>query len=276
MADKKKGIIYLVLTALFYGLAGVCVKSISWSSLSIICVRSIISLFMLYFYYGKKHLSFTKTNILGAICMSLCGILYVVSIKLTTAGTAIVLQYIAPILVFLYAVIFQKKKVKPYEAILTFVVFCGCVLSFLDSIDMSHILGNVLALLSGFAYAAQLIIMNSSKSDSQDVMIMSNAMCFLICLPFMFMDQNLSFDLTNVIWVLILSIFQYGVANILMSKGIKLVDKLEGSLILTIEPIFNPIPVALICHEKMGFLALLGSFIVIAGTALYTYLSRND
>ena len=226
-------------------------------------------------YKGSFKIKLTKTNVLGAIAMSLCGILYIFAIKLTTAGTAIVLQYIAPILVFLYSVIFQKRKASVVEVVFTFTTFLGCVLSFADTIDMSHLLGNILALLSGFAFAAQIIIMNRKDSDSQDAMMLANIICFIVCFPTLFFDSNLVFDAKNIIWILVLSIFQYGLGNILFSIGIKYVDKIEGSLLLTIEPIFNPIPVAILCNEKMGPLSILGFIIVIISTTCYSIFSNR-
>ena len=272
MITKKQhniGRLLMVITAVLWGLAGVCVKSITWSSMSLMSMRSLISLIMVLAAKKSLKISFTKTNVLGALMMSATGILYVQSIKLTTAGTAIVLQYIAPILVFLYSVIFQKKKAKISEALITLAVFAGCVLSFADNLDPTRIVGNLLGLLSGFTFAGQIIIMNAQGSDSESSMIIGNAFSFIACLPFMFFDNNLSFDAKNVIWVLILGIFQYGLANVLFSKGIKLVDKVEASLILTIEPIFNPIPVAIFCNEKMGTLAIIGSAIVIVFVTAY-------
>ncbi len=263
-------------TAVLWGLAGVCVKSIDWSPFSLMAARSIISLIMLFAVKKSFSLKFTKANIAGAVMMSATGILYVAAIKLTTAGTAIVLQYVAPIIVFLYSVIFQKRKAKISEALITLAVFSGCVLSFSDSLDASHVLGNILGLLSGFTFAFQIIIMNSSEADSQDSQIISNLFSFVFCLPFMFFDTSLVFDAKNIIWVLILGVFQYGTANILFSKGIKLVDKVEGSLILTIEPIFNPIPVAIICGEKMGVRAVIGSAVVIVFVALYSVISARN
>lgn len=47
-------------------------------------------------------------------------------------------------------------------------------------------------------------------------------------------------------------------------------ESVEGSLLLMMEPICNPILVALIIGEKMGTLALCGAMIVIVGIALYT------
>lgn len=267
--EHNLGRLFIVLTALLWGLAGVCVKSITWSSFSLMAVRSVISLLMLSAVKKSFKAKLSKANILGAVAMSATGILYVEAIKLTTAGTAIVLQYIAPILVFLYAVIFQKKKAKLSEAVITLAVFGGCVLSFADSLDPTRIVGNILGLLSGITFAAQIIIMNDESSDSDDCLYLSNIISFAICFPLMFFDKNLSFDLKNIVWVLILGIFQYGLANILFSRGIKRVDKIEGSLLLTIEPIFNPIPVAVFCGEKMGKLAICGFAVVVFFVTLY-------
>lgn len=267
--EHNIGRIEVVMTALLWGLAGVCVKTITWSSFSLMAARSLISLLMLAAVKKSFKAKITKMNLLGALTMSATGILYVLSIKLTTAGTAIVLQYIAPILVFLYAVIFQKKKAKLSEAIITLAVFSGCVLSFADNLDPTRILGNVLGLLSGLFFAAQIIIMGNGESNNDDCLYISNIISFVVCLPFMFFDKNLSFDARNVVWVLILGVFQYGLANIVFSRGIKKVDTVEGSLLLTIEPIFNPIPVAIFCGEKMGKLAIAGFAVVVFFVTLY-------
>lgn len=272
-SNKTQGRILILCTALLWGLAGVCVKSITWSSLSIIAVRSIISLIMLFIYNRSFRIRFTKANILGGLAMSITGILYVMAIKLTTAGTAIVLQYIAPILVFLYAILFKGRKARAAEIILTLCVFAGCVLSFAGSLDFTHILGNLIALCSGFTYAAQIIIMNSSSCDSIDCTIISNGICFIVCFPFMFFD-DLVFDHGNIIWLLILAVFQYGLPNILFSKGIKLTDSVEASVLLSVEPVINPILVAVFCGEIMDAPAVIGSAMVIISVALYSILPR--
>lgn len=266
--EKTAGRILILCTALLWGLTGVCVKSITWNAMSIIAFRSIVSLLMLFAVKRNFRLKFTRTNILAAAMMSITGILYVISIKLTTAGTAIVLQYMAPIWVFLFSAVFRKKRPHAWEIILTFCVFGGCVLSFADTLEFSHILGNLLALAASLTYAAQIILMNHSDCNTQDCTIMSNGISFLICLPFVFTD-TLVWDIQNIVWLLILAIFQYGLANILFSVGIKKIDSVEASLLLCIEPVFNPIPVAIFCGEHMGFLAIAGSAVVIISVALY-------
>ena len=269
LSQQTSGRILIICTALLWGLAGVCVKSIPWSPISIMASRCGIGIIMLGINKRSFRLHFNKKTLLGSVMMSLTGLLYMMSIKLTTAATAIVLQYIAPILVFLFGVVFQKQKAKLSEALIVLAVFGGCVLSFADGLDPTHVLGNALGLLSGVTFAGQIIVFSDPAADSAEGMYLSNVLSFIVCLPFMFFDKNLVFSGKVIFWVLVLGIFQYGLANICYAKGCTRINKLETSLLLTIEPIFNPIPVWLITGEKMGPLALIGFFIVIAAVTLY-------
>ncbi len=273
---RRRNRFLLVMAAMLWGLAGICVKSISWGSMSIITVRSVLAISLLFAAKRSIKLHWSWTNIGAGAAMAVTGILYIIAIKLTTAGTAIVLQYIAPILVFLYAVIFQGRKAKLAEIVLTFLVFAGCVLAFADSIDMTHVTGNVLAVLSGFTFAAQILLTARRDSDPMDCSAIGNIICFFAGLPFFLRDPALVFDAKNVIWILVLGIFQYGLPNILFNRSIKKVDKVEASLLLTIEPIFNPIPVAIFCGEKMGALALVGAALVIVSVTLHGILPELE
>ncbi len=276
MKEAGKGRICLIFAAILWGMAGVCVKSITWSSMQLIASRSFLSIFVLAAFNRRIRLRFTKTNLIGAAFQTATGMLYVESIKLTTAGSAIVLQYVAPILVFFYAVLFQHRRAKPMETLCALMVFCGVVLSFADSLDPTRIVGNLLAVLSGFTFAAQIIVQSRKDADSGDSLMISCLMSLVIALPVCLLNDVPQFDMTNIFWVLVLGIFQYGLANALYGIGIKKVDKVEGSLLMTIEPIFNPIPVAILCGERMGVLALIGAGIVIFFVALYSILPQIE
>ncbi len=275
-SDRNTGRLFIVMAAFLWGLAGVCVKSISWGSFSILTVRSVLSLILMFLFKRSLKLRWTKINIFGGLSGALTGMLYVFAIKLTAAGTAIVLQYIAPILVYIYGVLFKHTKMRLIEMLIVAAVFAGCVLSFSDQLDTTHILGNIFGILSGFAFAAQIIITNGEECDSLDAMVLNNIFTFSMCLPLMFFDKNLTMDAKNLIWVLILGIFQYGMANVCFSRGIGSVSAIEGSLILTIEPIFNPIPVWIFCGEKMGVRAIIGAVTVIVFVALYSVVSKKE
>ena len=272
LSEHNKGRILIVSTALLWGLAGVCVKSIPWSPLSIMAARSFISTLILAASRKSFALRVNRRTFLGAVLESLTGILYMSSIKLTTAATAIVLQYIAPILVFLFTVIVQKKKPGLIRTLIVLAVFTGCALSFLDGVDPTRFAGNLLGLCSGFTYAGQIIAFSDPKADAAAGIMLSNMLSFAVTLPFVFFDKNLVFDAKTLFWVLVLGVFQYGLANFCYSRGCQRVSETETSLLLTIEPIFNPIPVLLVTHEAPGLLAVIGFLVVIAGVALYAAL----
>ena len=273
--EKHIGRLQLLGAALLWGLAGVCVKSVTWSPMPIVAVRSIVSLLLLFAIKGSFRLRINKPNLFGALMMGATSVLYIFAIKLTTAGTAIVLQYMAPILVFLFCVIFRHRKAKPIQVLLTLAVFAGCVLSFLDNLDFSHVLGNLLALTSAFTFAGQILIMKDEHCQTQDSMILGNLICFLAALPFCF-GAPLDWSLKNLFWLGVLAVFQYGLANILFASGIKKTDPVEASLLLSIEPVFNPIPVAIFCGEKMSALAIVGAALVIVSVTLYNVLPHTD
>lgn len=274
----NSGRLILVAAAILWGLAGVCVKSITWGTMSLVASRSILAFFVLMlFRRGKRrfHIHFSLWNVLGALTTTATGLLYVQAIKMTTAGNAIVLQYIAPILVFLFAVCFQHRKARLWEILITLAVFAGIVLSFADSLSPGQVTGNLLAIASGFTYAGQIIIQSRKDVDAQDSLMISCILSLVIALPFVPGDPGLTANFNNIFWVLVLGICQYGLADAFFSLGIRVVDKVEASLILTIEPIFNPIPVAILCGEHMGPLALAGAAVVIICVALFGYLSSR-
>ena len=264
----------ILASALLWGLAGVCVKEIDgWPTTSIVAVRSFLSLLIItaakLIRDRSLKIQFSLRNIGGAAAAAATGLLYVQSIKMTTAGTAIVLQYVAPILVLLWSVLFAGRRLKLYEALITAAVFGGIILSFADSLEPGKIVGNFLGLASGVTFAAQIIIMNDAQTDSLDSMWLSSAASLLLTLPFAYAVAPDALNAHNLIWLVILGIFQYGGGNLLFALGIPRTVGIEASLLLNLVPVFNPIPVALIYGEKMGPLAIAGSVVVIFFVALY-------
>jgi Permeases of the drug/metabolite transporter (DMT) superfamily len=206
---------------------------------------------------------------LAGLCMFSTSALYMLAIKLTTAANAIVLQYIAPILVLLYTMVIQRRRPEKIEIVLTFVVFTGCVLTFWDELNPGSILGNLLALLSGIALAAQIIVNRNEKTIQQDGLLIGCGLSFFVFLPFLLTDTQLAFTPTTVALGLFLGFIQYGAANLFFAKGIQRTDSLRASLLFTIEPILAPIWVYLFLNESPSFLAICGSVCVIAAVTIY-------
>ena len=273
------GQMMILSAALLWSTAGILVKLIPWSSFSIASVRGLICMLVLLALRllrsrkgGCVPVRFTKHNIAAGAAMFSTGLLFMAANKLTTAANAIVLQYIAPILIMIYTAVVQKKKPTAMEISLTAVVFVGCVLAFCDKLGGSGTLGDILALISGFTFAALIVINRMDKTQPEDGQIIGCGMSFICCLPFMSGDGNLAITWESVGAMLALGLIQYSLANIMFAKGIKKSDPVTASIILTMEPIMNPVWVFLLKGEAPGALALVGFVLVVAAVTLQSLL----
>lgn len=273
------GNLIMLATALLWSTAGLLIKYIPWSSFSIASIRGLISgltllgLRRLGRGAGEKApLRFSRYNVAAGVAMFLTSTLFLAANKLTTAANAIVLQYIAPILILLYTVIVEKRKPGRVEVLLTVAVFTGCVLAFSDKLGGSGTLGDILALLSGVTFAALILISRKEETQAQDGQIIGCFLSFLCCLPFLFSDTKLVFTLESVGAMLFLGLFQYSLANFLFAKGVKMTEPVAASIILVVEPIMNPVWVFLALGEAPGPMAIAGALLVIAAVTLHSLL----
>jgi drug/metabolite transporter (DMT)-like permease len=273
------GQLMILSSALLWSTAGILIKLIPWSGFSIASVRGLICALVLLALRRLRcktgvyvPVRFTKHNIAAGLALFSTGILFMVSNKLTTAANAIVLQYIAPILILIYTSVVQKRKPTFLEITLTAVVFIGCVLAFADKLGGSGTLGDILAIISGFTFAALIVINRMEKTQPEDGQIIGCGLSFICCLPFLFTDSNLVITWESVGAMLALGLIQYSLANILFAKGIKRTEPVTASIILTMEPIMNPVWVFLLLGEAPGALALAGFALVVTAVTLQSLL----
>ena len=69
--------------------------------------------------------------------------------------------------------------------------------------------------------------------------------------------------------VLVLGVVQFGLSYVFLSKGLDHVSPVTASLTSTIEPILNPVLVAIFCGETIGLLSVLGAILVIGSATVY-------
>lgn len=127
--------------------------------------------------------------------------------------------------------------------------------------------GNLLAILSGFTYAGVFLIKKMPGGDFESSLLVSNVISTVIGIPF-FAKESV-FSPTIWVCVVLLGIVQFGLSYIFLSKGLDRVSPVTASLTSTIEPILNPILVAIFFEEKIGMLSLVGAVLVIGAATVY-------
>ncbi len=258
----------LITTAVLWSFGGLLIKMVSWNPIAIAGMRSIIAALLILAVMGKPKFSWSVIQISCAVTYAATVTLFVAANKLTTAANAILLQYTAPIYVAIFGVWFLKEKARMYDWLTIGLVLAGMVLFFFDDLTPGGLYGNILAIMSGLAFAFLVLLMRKQKDTSSlESLFLGNVVTGLIGLPFMFGSMP---DARSWVGLVLLGVFQLGLSYICYSIAIKHVTAIEGILIPVLEPILNPIWVFLALGEMPGPWALIGGFIVVVSVTFRT------
>lgn len=187
-----------------------------------------IAALTIYIYLRRPRIRFSKIKWYGAICYSVLGILFVVANKLTTSANAILLQFTAPVWVAIISQWVLKKPIRQSDWLAVFIVLAGMTLFFVGDLEVGNMIGNFIAVLSGIAMAGLAILLKmQAENEAVEVTLLGSVVTFLVCLPFILGQMP---SLYQLFLLLILGVFQIGVAYILYSFAIAYVSFLEAVL----------------------------------------------
>ena len=270
--NKHTGTLCVFLAALLYSIGGLCIKVIPWNGMSINGGRTMIALVVIGIYLAliRHKPRFNRWVFLGSLCIFGTNALYSVANKLTTAANTIVLQFTAPIFVIVFSALFWKRRPQKLDLAACAVVFGGVLFFFVDSLEAGGALGNLLAVLSGAAYGGVFLLNDFPDSDAISSVFWGDVLSAVTGLPFLVRETD--FSPTALISLVILGVFQVAVAYILLTNGLRTTPAITASLVSGIEPVLNPLLVAVFYGEKVGRFAFIGAAVVICGVVGYNVL----
>jgi len=249
--------------AICWSLGGLCIKYIPWSAMSIIGLRAALAAIVFAIYRKGVKVRITKGNVLAALFLSSTTALFVFANQLTTAAAAVLLQFTAPIFILIIEFIFYRKKPRLSEALAVTLTILGMVLFFADQLDSGHLLGNFLAIVSGLTFACVFVCNKRPDTEPEQSVMLGFLINSVVWLPFAFFDTGITADLVTWGFVVIMGVVQVGLAYVFFSIAIKRTSALLACLIVALEPVLNPIWVALATPERPGRYALAGGVVII-------------
>jgi len=260
---------FVMLASLFFSIGGLCVKLIPWSPLAINGARNLIGSVVIgiFLLLTRYRIKVNLPVMIGAFSMIGVTTLYAVANKLTTAANAIVLQYTAPVFVIIFMALFFRVRPERRDILTCGAVFFGVCLFFVDGIQAGNVLGNLVAVLSGVCYAGVFMMNTAKEADALSSSFLGQLMAGIIFVPFCFRETD--FSVTTMTTVAILGAVQVGLAYIFLSIGIRRTNAVTASLITGLEPIMNPIWVAIFYGEKVSGLSVAGAVIVVGAIIIY-------
>ena len=269
MCNKSLGTAAVLAASLCFSTGGLLMKIIPWNPLAINGVRNVIAAVVIGLYILALHhkLKFNFTVLVGAISMVGVTTLFSIANKLTTAGNTIILQYTAPIwIVILMFLIFGKKPDRT-ALISIFIVLAGILCFFFEALSTGKWLGDLCALMSGIFYAGVFMLNSFEKGDALSSVFFGQIACGVFLSPLVVHETD--FSAPVLISVFLLGAVQVGIAYIFFTFGTKYTDPVTASIINALEPILNPILVAVFYGEMLGRISIVGAVIVLCGILYY-------
>lgn len=275
---KKQHIasLQMLLCAALWSIAGIFIKLIDGNSMVIAGFRSLVASSVFIFYIKSKGLRivFNRSVLISAISLCTTFFAFVGANKLTTAANAIVLQFTAPVFIIIISIIFFKEKFSVADVVTVIATLGGISLFFLDKLDKGQLLGNAVALFSGFTMAVMFIaVKKNTESERMSGMLFGHLLTALVGIPFFFFTEN-TVSVISVSCILILGIVQLGIPYLLLALASEHCPPLTLSLLSALEPLLNPVWVAIFYHEIPGIFAFIGALIVIITITVWSVLPK--
>jgi len=262
--DVARGRLFIFLSAFLWSLAGVFIKFLDVHPLVIVFYRSLFASFVFMPFLRRRDFTWGVPVLISFITYTAAITAFVSANKLTTAANAIVLQYTAPIFVFLFSHFALGETISRLNGIALAIAMCGVAIISFDSAGQPQMVGVLLALLSGVLFAGYMINLRNTREISPVYLTwINNLFCALLLLPFV--SSRLSVG-TQELWVLaLMGGVQLGLPYFFFSKGLRSISLQEASLIALVEPVLNPIWVALMVGEIPALATITGGAMILVG-----------
>lgn len=263
---KNKAILEILLCSGLWSIAGIFMKQIPWSGFAIAGVRGVFAAGVMIAFMSWRKLRFTLNRRSAFIGACLCGtmICFSVANKMTTAANAIVLQFTAPIWIMLISGLFLHMRFRRADVLAVTLTVLGIALFFADGLGAGNTAGNVVALGSGLCLSGYYMAQDGSPENVRTSGVLAgHCLTVLIGLPVLFATRPPVTGLA-ICSLVILGVFQLGIPYVLLAHASGWCPPLVCSLLGALEPLLNPVWVAIFDGELPGPLAIAGALVVVA------------
>ena len=175
------------------------------------------------------------------------------------------LQYAAPVFILIISAVFLKQKLLKRDIVVVAITMIGIVLFFFDQLSPGGLLGNIFGILAGITLAIMLVMTGLGGKDDSIRMtgiLIAHCLTSVIGTPIGLLGTDGTTSI-EILYIVILGVFQLGIPYVLFAIATRDCPPLAASLIAMLEPLLNPVWVAIFVGEMPGPIALVGAAVII-------------
>jgi drug/metabolite transporter (DMT)-like permease len=285
-AVPKRGYLFVVLAAVLWAVSGSSAKFLfnrGITAFQLVQMRLTLAsaLLLIWFLWRKRpFLRVARRDLgsfilLGSVGMASVQFTYLFTISKIQVAAAILLEYLAPVLIAVHAVVFAHQRLTRTLVTALIGATAGCYLVVggynLDLVNMNRV-GIISGLLSAVSFAAYAVYGEKLMCRYSSWTVLLYSLVFAALLwnvvqpPLGFLGR--SYSLVEWAWILYIAVLGTIVPFWLYCEGINLIRSTRASITATLEPITAGLIAYLFLGEMMERLQLAGGILVIASIVL--------
>lgn len=292
--DTRRGYLYVILAAVLWGVSGSAAKFLFNSGVSpfqLVQLRLTITALGLLFWLSLRNPALFRIArrdiwyfaLLGTAGVGACQFTYLYAISKINVAAAILLQYLAPSLIALHAVVIARDRLSLATVMALAGATAGCYLVVgaynLELLSM-NLTGVVSGILSAVAFAWYSIhgeygMRRYSPWTVLFYAILFAAMAWNLLHPPLeaFFHRYTAIEWG---WILYIGVMGTLLPFSLYLEGVNLIRSTRASITAILEPITAGVIAFFFLNERMHTLQILGGFLVIASIILLQFKQEND
>jgi drug/metabolite transporter (DMT)-like permease len=292
--NRFKGYAFILGATLFWGISATTARFLftqHFDALVLVQMRMSLSCLMIlsFFLLLKRKFLVIKLSdlphfaLLGLIGGAGSNFTYYFTIQQTNVATAILLQYLAPVLVLAYAAVTKEENLSIVKTVAGIVSLAGCYLAIAGK-DFSFLTINKLGLFTGFVSAFCWAFTNVWLRH------LIKRYSVWTCLVYSFIFASVFWLVVNPPWVIVAAhyspatwgmFFLFAVISILIPHslyfgGIRYLTASRAIITATFEPIVAILSAFLILGEVLSGIQIFGAMMVIAAIAILQLRQEPD
>ena len=267
-----------ILAMLIFGTNGYLVAHLSLQGSQIVLVRTLVggllltAIVLLRGGFDREAVRAEWRDLLfGGVALGLNWVALFTAYRMLNVSLATLIYYAGPMLVLLFSPLLFRESLTPQKIAAVVIVAAGlfCITGSITSAGMS-LTGLLAAVLSALFYAS-LIIFNKRivKTGGMQTAALELDVAFVVVLIYVLLTAGIPRPLkADIPYLLVLGLVNTGIAYMLYFTGLQKLPGQSVALISYVDPVSALVFSALLLHETMTPLQVLGAVLIIGGALL--------
>ena len=273
--SRAAGVGMLIAASVLWSLSGVVVKVVRIDSIAFAFWRSAVAaaVMLLLLPLGRGRRPPVRWMLASAALYTLVVTLLITSMSVSTAATGILLQYTAPLFCALFARLFLGRTIGGGTLVAMTIAAVGIAFMVAGSWRAENWLGPACGLLSGAAFGALILVLEkidraAGGANPFAIVLCNNGGAALILLPICLFKGGLAVEPWKLGMVAATGAVQLAIPYVLFQLALRRVRPVDASLLILLEPVLNPLWVALGTSEKPDRFTLAGGLAILVAMVI--------